>query len=60
MKRQRKSGLEQALDDVEAGRVYEAKSVEDLMVQLDAWSTPFIIPNGSRSRTNSASVVDLI
>ena len=36
MKRQRKSGLEQALDDVEAGRVYKAKSVEDLMAQLDA------------------------
>ena len=32
----RKSGLQQALEDVEAGRVYEAKSVEDLMAQLDA------------------------
>ena len=36
MKRQRKSGIQQALEDVEAGRVYEAKSVEDLMAQLDA------------------------
>ncbi len=36
MKRQRKSGLQQALEDVEAGRVYEAKSIEDLMAQLDA------------------------
>ena len=35
MKRQRKSGLQRALEDVEAGRVYEAKSVEDLMAQLD-------------------------
>jgi len=31
-----KSGLQQALEDVEAGRVYEAKSVEDLMAQLEA------------------------
>ena len=36
MKRQRKSGIQQALEDVEAGRVYEAKSVEDLMAQLEA------------------------
>lgn len=36
MKRQRKSGIQQALEDVKAGRVYEAKSVEDLMAQLDA------------------------
>ena len=36
MKRERKSGIQQALEDVEAGRVYEAKSVEDLMAQLDA------------------------
>ena len=36
MKRQRKSGLQKAREDVEAGRVYEAKSVEDLMNQLDS------------------------
>ena len=36
MKRQRKNGIQQALEDVEAGRVYKAKSVEDLMAQLDA------------------------
>ena len=36
MKRHRKSGLQQALEDVKAGRVYEADSVEDLMAQLDA------------------------
>jgi len=35
MKRQRKSGLEKALDDVKAGRVYEAKSVDDLLDQLN-------------------------
>ncbi|MBR4778765.1 MAG: hypothetical protein IK011_02640 [Bacteroidaceae bacterium] len=35
-KKSRKSGLQQSLDDVKAGRVYEAKSVEDLMAQLDA------------------------
>ncbi len=35
MKRHRKSGIEQALEDVEKGRVYKAESVEDLMAQLD-------------------------
>ena len=35
MKKQRKSGLEKALDDVKAGRVYEAKSIDDLFEQLD-------------------------
>ena len=36
IRKPRKSGLHQALEDVEAGRVYEAKSIEDLMSQLDA------------------------
>ncbi|MCR4601949.1 MAG: hypothetical protein K5683_00260 [Prevotella sp.] len=36
IRKPRKSGLQQALEDVEAGRVYEAKSIEDLMAQLDA------------------------
>lgn len=35
IKKPRKSGIQQALDDVKAGRVYEAKSIEDLMAQLD-------------------------
>jgi hypothetical protein len=35
-RKERKSGLQQALEDVEAGRVYEAESIEDLMKQLDA------------------------
>lgn len=35
LKRQRKSGIEKALEDVKAGRVYEAKSVKDLFEQLD-------------------------
>lgn len=30
----KKSGLDEALEDVEAGRVYKAKSVEDLFEQL--------------------------
>ena len=34
--KRRKSGIQQALEDVEEGRVYEAKSVEDLMEQLEA------------------------
>lgn len=36
MKRERKSGIQQALEDVKAGRVYKARSVEDLMEQLNA------------------------
>ncbi len=36
MKRHRKSGIQQALEDVKKGRVYKAESVEDLMAQLDA------------------------
>ncbi len=36
LKRHRKSGIQQALEDVENGRVYKAESVEDLMAQLDA------------------------
>jgi hypothetical protein len=35
-KRKRKSGLQQALEDVEAGHVYEAESIEDLMSQLNS------------------------
>ena len=35
IKKTRKSGIQQALDDVEVGRVYEAKSIDDLMAQLD-------------------------
>jgi len=36
IQRPRKSGLQKALDDVRAGRVYEAKDVDDLMRQLEA------------------------
>lgn len=35
LKKQHKSGIEKALEDVKAGRVYEAKSVKDLFEQLD-------------------------
>jgi len=35
IKRKRKSGIQQAIEDVEAGRVYEAKNVEDLIKQLE-------------------------
>ena len=34
--KERKSGMERAMDDVHAGRVYQADSVEDLMAQLEA------------------------
>ena len=39
IKRQRKSGIDKALDDIKAGRVFEAKSVEDLFEQLEKWNT---------------------
>lgn len=35
VKMRRKSGLEKALEDEAAGRVYEAKSFEDLIEQLE-------------------------
>ena len=35
----RKSGIEEPLEDVAAGDVYEAESFEDLMEQLEAKST---------------------
>ena len=33
---QKKGSLERAIEDVRAGRVYQADSVEDLMAQLEA------------------------
>ena len=35
IKRQRKNGIDRALDDIKAGRVYEARSVDDLFEQLE-------------------------
>lgn len=34
--RKRKTGLDEALEDVAAGRVYHAKNVEDLFQQLES------------------------
>ena len=34
--RERESGLERAIEDVRAGRVFQADSVEDLIAQLEA------------------------
>ncbi|MCH5307980.1 MAG: hypothetical protein J1E37_07815 [Prevotella sp.] len=36
MREHRKSGLDEALDDIREGRVYKAKSVDDLFQQLEA------------------------
>lgn len=33
LKRQRKNGMDRAIEDLKNGRVYEAKSVEDLINQ---------------------------
>ena len=35
-KRQPKTGMERAIDDIQQGRVYEASSVEDLINQCKA------------------------
>ena len=35
LKKQKKRKIELALDDVKAGKVFEASSVEDLMAQLE-------------------------
>lgn len=40
MKTRRKSGLEKALEDEVAGRVYEAESFEDLIEQLEMCFNP--------------------
>lgn len=39
LKRQAKTGMDRAIDDIKSGRVYEASSVEDLIKQCKAWST---------------------
>ena len=36
LKRQRKNGMDRALEDLKNGRVYEAKSLEDLINQCKA------------------------
>ena len=41
LKRQTKTGMDRAIDDIKHGRVYEAGSVEDLIKQCKAWSTRY-------------------
>ena len=36
LKRQRKTGMDRAIEDIKKGRVYEASSVEDLINQCKA------------------------
>ena len=36
LKRQRKTGMDRAIEDIKNGRVYEASSVEDLINQCKA------------------------
>ena len=36
LKRTKKSGLEKAIEEVKAGKLYEADSVDDLMKQLNS------------------------
>ena len=36
LKRQAKTGMDRAIDDIKSGRVYEASSVEDLIKQCKA------------------------
>ena len=36
LKRQTKTGMDRAIDDIKNGRVYEASSVEDLIKQFKA------------------------
>ena len=54
LKRPRKSGIERALDDIKAGRVYEAKSVDDLFEQLEQWNT------GSNTLAHSKSLINYV
>ena len=54
VKMHRKSGLEKALEDVAAGRVYEAVSFEELIDQLEASSTT--PPHANIRRKKSCNV----
>ena len=54
LKRPRKSGIDRALDDIKAGRVYEAKSVDDLFEQLEQWNT------GSNTLAHSKSLINFV
>ena len=54
LKRPRKSGIDRALDDIKAGRVYEAKSVDDLFEQLEQWNT------GSNTLAHSKSLINYV
>jgi len=36
MKKKRRTGMERAVEDIEQGRIYEAESVEDLIIQCEA------------------------
>ena len=60
IKRPRKSGIDRALDDIKAGRVYEAKSVDDLFDQLEKWNTGSNTPAHSKSHINYVSVEAMI
>ena len=60
IKRQRKSGIDRALDDIKAGRVYEARSVDDLFEQLEKWNTGSNTPAHSKSHINYVSVEAMI
>lgn len=39
----RKTGLDEALDDVKSGRVYHSENVDDLFSQLDNWDMGYSI-----------------
>ena len=44
LKRQAKTGMDRAIDDIKNGRVYEASSVEDLIKQCKALESPDLSP----------------
>lgn len=46
---EKKSGIEEAIDDVKAGRVYHAKDAHDLIKQCLAWNILLTIPIVSKN-----------
>ena len=61
VKAQKKSGLDEALEDVKAGRIYHAESTKDLMKQiLGWWNIPSTIPKSSRRTWGYAKKEDMI
>lgn len=55
LKRQTKTGMDRAIDDIKNGRVYEASSVEDLIKQCKTTGSVTSPQTGSSSGTKTTT-----